>query len=89
MKTEIRQEDSYDGRPDSPIWFRARTNCLALGDTDCFMCREGLEDFRHFILDCVTLEGVRGGLVGLQRPRLEDWRQVVGEMLYGEEARTK
>ena len=51
-KTEMRQEDSYDGRPDSTIWFRARTNCLTLEDrnrhrgegTDCFMCGEGMED---------------------------------------------
>ena len=90
-KTEMRQEDFYDGRLDSVIWFRARTNCLTLGDrkrhwgedTDCFMCREGIEDLRHFVLDCNRLEGIRVGILGLQRPRLEDWREVLGGFLYG------
>ena len=92
-KTEMEQEDSYDGRLDSTIWFRARTNCLNLGDrnrhlgqeTDCFMCREQTEDLRHFVLDCSRLEGLRIGMLGLQRPRLEDWREVLGKFLYGEE----
>ena len=54
-KTEMGEEDSYDGRSDSVIWFRARTNCLTLGvenrqiggDTNCFMCGgiRGLETF--------------------------------------------
>ena len=92
-KTEMRQEDCYDGRLDSVIWFRARTNCLTLGDrkrhwgeeTNCFMCREGREDLRHFILDCDRLEEIRIGIIGLQRPRLEDWREVLGRFLYGED----
>ena len=96
FKTEMQQEDSYDGRPDSTIWFRARTNCLTLGDrnrhsgglTECFMCREETEDLRHFILDCRGLEATRMTITGLQRPRLEDWRQVVGEFLFGEEKET-
>ena len=73
-KTEMEQEDSYDGRPDSTIWFRARTNCLRLGDRNrhlggevsCFMCREGTEDLEHFILDCMELEGIRTRLTRLQ-----------------------
>ena len=91
-KTEMRQEDCYEGRLDSIIWFRARTNCLTLGDrnrhlgkdSDCFMCRKGMEDLRHFILDCNKLEGLRLGMIGLQRPRLEDWREVVGRFLFGD-----
>ena len=31
-KTEMGQEDSYDGQPDSVIWLSARTNCLTQGD---------------------------------------------------------
>ena len=92
-KTEMGQEDSYDGRPDSIVWFRARTNCLTLGDrnrhqgqeTDCFMCGQETEDIRHFILDCRELETVRETMTGLQRPRREDWMEVIGEFLYGEE----
>ena len=92
-KTEMRQEDSYDGRPDSTVWFRARTNCLKLGDrnrhiggeTDCFMCREETEDLRHFILDCRELEATRLTVTALQRPRVEDWRVVIGEFLFGSE----
>ena len=93
FKTEMEQENSYDGRPDSTIWFRARTNCLTLGDrnrhiggtTECFMCGEEVEDLRHFILDCKELEEVRADMTRLQRPRLEDWREVIGEFLYGKE----
>ena len=92
-KTEMRQEDNYDGRPDSTIWFRARTNCLRLGDrnrhvggeTECFICGEETEDLKHFILDCRGLETTRQTLTGLQRPRVEDWRVVVGEFLFGSE----
>ena len=92
-KTEMEQEDSYDGRPDSTIWFRARTNCLRLGDRNrhlggevsCFMCREGTEDLEHFILDCRELEGIRTGLTRLQRPRIENPKEILGEFLYGKE----
>ena len=92
-KTEMGQEDSYDGRPDSVIWFKARTNCLTLGDrnrhiggeTDCFMCGQETENLRHFLLDCGELETTRRTMTGLQRPRREDWREVMGEFLFGEE----
>ena len=91
-KTEMRQEDCYDGRPESTVWFRARTNSLMLGDrnrhlgqgTECFMCGHETEDLRHFVLDCEHLENIRGTLTGLQRPRMEDWKEVLGEFLYGE-----
>ena len=92
-KTEMGQEDSYDGRPDSTIWFRARTNCLTLGDrnrhmggdTSCFMCGGEMEDLKHFILDCDALNRTREKLTRLQRPRLEDWTRTLGEFLYGVE----
>ena len=89
----MEQEDSYDGRPDSVVWFRARTNCLTLGDRNrriggdigCFMCGGELDDLKHFILECDSLDRIRKKLTRLQRPRVEDWRETLEEFLYGEE----
>lgn len=64
FKGEMREED-YEGGERDRIWFRARTNCLWLGDRrreggeeKCMICGErGAEDLLHFLLDCVELEG--------------------------------
>ena len=89
----MEQEDSYDGRADAIVWFRARTNCLRLmdryrdvgGETDCFMSGEETEDLTHLILHCRELDRLRTGGTGLERPRLEDSRETVGQFLYGNE----
>ena len=54
-KREMREEDYEEGEKDR-IWFRARTNCLWLGDRrreeGCVICEEReLEDLLHFVLD--------------------------------------
>ena len=45
----------------------------------------GIEDLKHFILDCDALNRIREKLTRLQRPRLEDWTRTLGEFLYGVE----
>ena len=49
------------------------------------MCREETEDLRHFILDCRELEATRLTVTALQIPRMEDWKVVIGEFLFGRE----
>ena len=44
-----------------------------------------LDDLKHFILYCDSLDRIRKKLTRLQRPRVEDWRETLGEFLYGEE----
>lgn len=91
-KNVMEQED-YTGGEMSRIWFRARTNCLWLGDRQreqyemrCPVCKENavVEDLPHFILVCKVLEEKRGACL-LQRPRFEDRTSVIGEFLYGQE----
>ena len=93
-KTEMKEED-YEGSERDRMWFRARTNCLWLGDRRrereekrCMICEENeLEDLLHFVLDCRELEDERRGALELQRPRVEGRGTVVGEFLFGETRR--
>ena len=93
-KQEMTEED-YEGGERDRIWFRARTNCLWLGDRRgerwrerCMICGgDELEDLMHFVLDCRELEEERGLALELQRPRAEQRRAVVGEFLFGERNR--
>ena len=89
-KGKMREEDYAGGEKDR-IWFRARTNCLWLGDRrgeeGCVICGgRDLEDLMHFVLDCGELEEERGAL-DLQRPKVERRQTVVGEFLFGEKGR--
>ena len=86
-------EEDYSGGEESRIWFAARTNCLWLGDRQrdregdgCAACG-GLvvEDLRHFLLECEGLEEERRAAVELQRPRVEDFEETMGEFLFGGE----
>ena len=88
------REEDYEGREQDRIWFRARTNCLWLGDRRervlerCGICGDdGLEDLMHFILDCGELEEERSGALELQRPRLDQRAVLVGQFLFEEEGR--
>lgn len=90
FKMEMREED-YEGGERSLLWFRARSNCLSLGEDrwqrraeECRVCRETGEDIEHFILDCMPLEEQRKSSIVLQRPRLESRLEVMGEFLFGE-----
>ena len=88
-KTEMKEED-YEGGEESVVWFRARTNCLWLGDRSgnevrCAVCGEtAVEDLEHFLLECVELEEERGRAIELQRPRTEEIEVIMGDFLFGE-----
>ena len=95
-KQEMREED-YEGGERDRIWFRARTNCLWLGDRRremdeerCMICGRGvIEDLMHFVLDCEELEEERGLAIELQRPRVQQRRELIGEFLFGEEEKER
>ena len=52
--------------------------------SNCKLCGGGMEDLRHFVLECQYLEEWRGELSELQRPRLEREEEVLGHFLFGE-----
>ena len=67
-KKEIKsEEDLYDNRPASAIFYRARTNNLNLNDrnrfknanTKCLMCDVNYEDLNHFVLWCPGYQDTR------------------------------
>ena len=51
----------------------------------CKLCGSGVEDLEHFMLECERLESVRGEMIELRRPRLEDVEFVMGQLLFGED----
>ena len=88
-KGEMREED-YEGGERSRAWFRARTNCMWLGDRSeveerCLVCgADVVEDLRHFMLECGELEEERRRAVELQRPQGENSVEIMGRYLFGE-----
>ena len=73
FKRRVGEDKIYDNRRESEILFQARTNCMRLnnmfrhivgreGETNCDLCKEGMEDIEHFMLDCKELEIKRMGL---------------------------
>ena len=88
FKDEMREED-YEGGERSKVWYRARTNCMWLGDRSgeekCQICGvETLENLEHFMLECRELEGERMGAIELQRPREENSTEIMGRFLFEE-----
>ena len=83
-------EEDYRGGGEDRIWFRARTNCLWLGDRNresymnrCDTCKKDVrEDLLHFVLECERMEYLRVKAVELQRPRGEDGVGIVGDFLF-------
>ena len=72
------------------VWLRARTNSLNLGENSwqrnrdvCVGCSEERETLEHFILHCPRWEEWRIESRSLQRPRIEETDQVLGEFLFG------
>jgi len=95
-KTEMEEED-YDGGQEARLWLRARLNCLELGerkrfeggDTRCTLCGEEVEDRKHVIMDCESLEEERREEVILQRPREENEEEILGRFLFEREGQMK
>lgn len=88
------REEDYRGSEEARLWFRARTNCLWLGDRQrervggCQVCGGAMrEDLKHFVLECGRLEEERATSVELQRPRVEDEDEVIGTFLFDETRR--
>ena len=61
------------------------------GERDiCQICKgEVREDLLHFVLDCEKLEDLRVGAVELQRPRIEDGVELMGNFLFANNNDTK
>ena len=93
-KTEIREEQIYDNRTASEILYRARCNCLLLEDRNrhtggeivCKVCKNGVEDLAHFILECKGWVDIRRKAPSLQRPYPEDTSNILGHFLFAEES---
>ena len=96
FKKEMKEED-YSGSLESMVWLRAWTNSLNLGENSwqrnrdvCVGCSEERETLEHFILHCPRWEEWRIESRSLQRPRIEETDQVLGEFLFGgHESNTK
>ena len=89
FKKEMKEED-YSGSRESMVWLRARTNSLNLGENSwqrnrdvCVGCSEERETLEHFMLHCPMWEEWRIESRSLQRPRIEETDQVLGEFLFG------
>ena len=90
-KTKIKQDDIYDNRYASVLYFKARTGTLDLNtekrhkgeDTTCDLCKTGEETDIHFLLECETLKNKRDkGLI--QKYDSQDKDEIVGELLFRE-----
>ena len=89
-KEEIKEEP-YENNKKSDTWFRAKSNCLPLGDrnreeaTTCKLCGEEIEDLKHFMLNCEMLQHIRTRSILLQKPHINDNNEIIGKFLFDEE----
>ena len=89
-KKEIKEEQVYDNRPSSVIWYRARSNCLNLenrnrhqgGNTTCKLCNLDEENIIHFVLHCPYLQEIRNKIEEFQRPYQENEEGIIGHFLF-------
>ena len=69
-----------------------RTNTLNLNDrkrfknesTECQLCKYEYEDLLHFLLHCPALEDARKEIIALQRPRRQNERNLIGDLLFND-----
>ena len=95
QKHNIEEEQMYDNRPSSAIWFRARINALQLGDrnrhtnkeTHCQICEgENIkEDILHFMLHCPVYKEERHRVIELQQPYFDNEEEIIGSFLFNKE----
>ena len=79
-KKEVGEEKWFKNGKKWTIMMKARSDTLKLRwrewgvneEKECLLCRGGIEDLQHFLLDCVKLENVRSKYLELMRPRRED-----------------
>ena len=89
FKKEMKEED-YSRSLESMVFLRARTNSLNLGENSwqrnreiSVGCSEERETLEHFILHYPRWEEWRIESRSLNRPRIEETNQVLGEFLFG------
>ena len=95
QKHNIEEEQMYDNRPSSAIWFRARINALQLGDrnrhtnkeTHCQICEDEniKEDILHFMLHCPAYKEERHRVIELQQPYFDNEEEIIGSFLFNKE----
>ena len=90
FKKESRQEVEYITDRRSDLWYRARTNCLYLGDRKredktCKLCNEERENLSHLLLHCDKLSFERSRSIHLQRPHMENEENIICDFLNNEE----
>ena len=89
FKVKIKQETYYNEEK-SLIIFRMRTNTLNLNDrkrfqnesTECQLCKNEIENLEHFLLHCPALEDQRKEILALQRPRIQEDRDLLRDLLF-------
>ena len=89
-KTKIEEVKEYDNTYSSVLWYQARINTLPLNDrkrftneeTKCEMCEEPTENLQHFILECTKLSEIRQADIKLQRPHIQNMKDLLGDFLF-------
>ena len=88
-KLNIKEESWFFNSYKVTIMMKARSNTLKLNWREfgteaakqCKMCGQSIETLEHFILDCNRLQGVRSSYVELQRPIIEDKKNLLATIL--------
>lgn len=89
-KEEIEEEYCFDNNPSSIVYYRARSNCLALNDrkrhtkedSTCVLCNQECEDIEHFLLLCPVYSTERVYSIHLQQPYNEKKNEIIGRFLF-------
>ena len=89
-KEEVKQEEEYENSRKADLWFRAKTNCLYLGDRNredksCKLCGNEVENLTHFLIHCQRLGEIRNESTYLQRPLRENDRETLMLFLFSKE----
>ena len=91
-KDKIQEENIYDNRPSSTIFYKARTNTLPLNDRNRHKNKEThcmaygnlyqKEDIYHFILHCPAYIKERRNIIQLQQPYNNNETEILGTFLF-------
>ena len=89
-KKDIKQENKYDNRLSSKIWFGGRTNTIELNyenrhrtgkSTICDLCEKEDETTIHFILDCEVLNDKRDKNI-IEKYKQQNKEDTIGKILF-------
>ena len=84
------KEQTYFNENKSLLMYRFRSNTLKLndqkrhqnGDIKCPLCEYEIEDIEHFMLNCTKIEEERQKIMQLQRPRIENTKEIIGSLIF-------